>query len=161
MVIIVQPWEPIFLDKVVMGLTFLLDLVNWAQYCLPNEMCYSHPKYLTLQSIPLLCYLRRQVGRVWERVLCFSQLRILPLEKEVEVVWGRALIFSVKEHMWMNYLNFKWSSSDFFFLFKVPNRISVMTLCFIFLIELKWQRNNMLFLIQEKNKVFFLWELSF
>lgn len=61
----------------------------------------------------------------------------------------------------MNYLNFKWSSSDFFFLFKVPNKISVITLCFTFLIELKWQRNNMLFLIQEKNKVFFLWELSF
>lgn len=55
----------------------------------------------------------------------------------------------------MNYLKFKWSSSDFFFLFKVLDRISVMILRFIFLIELKWQRNNMLFLIQEKIKVFF------
>lgn len=48
MMIIVQPWELKFLAKVVMGLNFLLDLANVSQYCLPDEMFYSHPKYLRL-----------------------------------------------------------------------------------------------------------------
>lgn len=48
MIIIVQPWEPEFLAIVVMGLNFLLDLANRPQYCLPDEMLYSHPEYLKL-----------------------------------------------------------------------------------------------------------------